>query len=114
MSTVSSSHDAGNALGDAAFEIATRGAWAYLRQHGLQASPDALLACLKSWCRIKLPEALRDAKAALDAHMPQVAEQTFALTMMSVGIEAAKEAGFPDHSAPPVPSFSVTPAGATD
>jgi len=82
-------------LGDVAIEIATRGAWEYLRVHQLQADPEALAECLRSWCKIKLPLALKDAKDAIDAHMPQVAEATFAATMVQAGIEAAKEAGFP-------------------
>jgi len=82
-------------LVQAATDTATRAALLYLKQNRLQADDAALTACLRSWCKIKLPEALRDAKDAFDAHMPKIAEQTFLLTMAQAGIEAAKEAGFP-------------------
>jgi len=91
-----------DALGDAAVRIASRAAWMYIRQHDLTATTEALSSCLTSWCKIKLPEALRDAKAALDAHMPQAAEATFQATMALAGIEAAREAGFPtSHTVAP-------------
>lgn len=75
--------------------IAARGASEYLKAHNLTADPAVLAACLRSWVHIKLPEALADSKAALDCHMGQVAEATFAATMMQAGIEAAKEASRP-------------------
>ena len=78
-----------------AVDAAARSAVEYLKAHNLKADPDALLSCIRSWCKIKLPEALRDAKDALDAGMSQAAEQTFAATMALAGIEAAKEAGLP-------------------
>lgn len=77
------------------FTIAVRAAVEYLRVHNLTAQDAALTACLRSWLKIKLPEALRDAKEAFDCHMGQVAEATFALTIAQAGIEAAKEAGQP-------------------
>jgi hypothetical protein len=76
-------------------KTATIAAGHYLVAHKLQADADALAMCLKSWCRIKLPQAMADAKAALEAHMDEAAQQTFALKMMEAGVEAAKEAGFP-------------------
>jgi hypothetical protein len=82
-------------LADVAVEIAARAAVAYLRQHNIDADPRALEATLKSWVKIKLPEALRDAKQALEAGMGQAAEATFKASMALAGIEAAKEAGFP-------------------
>lgn len=82
-------------LGGAAAQIAMKAAAEYLHQHKLTAAPEALEGCLRSWCRIKFPEAMADAKAALDAHMDDIATQTFAATMALAGIEAAKEAGFP-------------------
>jgi len=81
-----------DALADAAVVIAARGARQYLDVHKLKADPAALTACLKSWVKIKFPEALNDAKAAISAGMHAVAEQTFAATMRLAGIEAAKEA----------------------
>jgi len=85
-----------DALARAAMEIAARGAAEYLRQHKLKADPDALLSTLRSWVKAKLPEALHDAKEALDANMGAAAEQTFKASMVLAGIEAAKEAGFPE------------------
>lgn len=81
-----------DALADAAVMMAARGARQYLDVHKLTADPAALTACLKSWVKIKFPEALRDAKDAISAGMHSVAEQTFAATMRLAGIEAAKEA----------------------
>ena len=77
---------------DAAAKIAIIGAREYLRVHNLQADETALVACCKSWLKIKLPEALNDAKAAMDCGMHQAAEATFKATMILAGIEAAKEA----------------------
>ncbi len=75
-----------------ASRAATRGAQEYLRAHGLTADERALAECLKTWVRLKLPEALADAKAALDCHMTQVAQATFTASMVQAGIQAAKEA----------------------
>lgn len=80
------------ALADAAVMMAARGARQYLDTHKLTADPAALTSCLKSWVKIKFPEALKDAKDAISAGMHAVAEQTFAATMRLAGIEAAKEA----------------------
>jgi len=82
-------------LGERTFEIATRAAMRYLETHNFSADPDALASCLTSWVRAKLPEALRDAKEALDAGLTEYAEPTYNATIVLAGIEAAKEAGFP-------------------
>jgi len=82
-------------LAAVAVEIAARAAVVYLRQHNLDANPKALEATLKSWVKITLLEALRDAKQALEAGMGSAAEATFQASMALAGIEAAKEAGFP-------------------
>lgn len=82
-------------LGTIGAKAAMRAAAAYLLVHELEADVDALIGCLRSWCRIKLPQALRDAKEAIDAGMGRVAEATFCATMAAAGIEAAREAGFP-------------------
>ena len=82
-------------LADVAVQIAAQAARQYLSRHNLRADPSALRATLASWIKIKLPEALKDAREALDAGMGSVAESTFKATMASAGIEAAKEAGFP-------------------
>lgn len=78
-----------------AAQIVAEGAAEYLRKNNLRADPSALASCCKSWCAIKLPEALRDAKEAMECGMDRVANQTFAATMVLAGIEAAKESGFP-------------------
>jgi len=85
-------------LGGVAAEAAMRSAAEYLLHHDLTAEPSALCACLRSWIKIKLDEALRDAKQALEAHMPGAAEATFLASMRLAGIEAAKEAGFPKET----------------
>lgn len=79
-------------------EQQARAAKQYLHAHGLTAAVPALSACLASWVRIKIPEALRDAGAALDAGMGLAAEATFLATMAQAGIEAAREAGRPTHA----------------
>ena len=82
-----------DSLGTLAAETAARAAGVYLRQHKMTYDIDALSACLKSWCKAKLIEALHDAKEAFDAGMGQMAEMTFKATMAEAGIEAAKECG---------------------
>ena len=82
-------------LGERTIEVATQAAMRYLETHNLTADPDALASCLTSWVRAKLPEALRDAKEALDAGLTEYAELTYNATIVLAGIEAAKEAGFP-------------------
>ncbi|MGH8897007.1 MAG: hypothetical protein ACRDZ4_08310 [Egibacteraceae bacterium] len=86
-------------LAQAAAQIAMRGAREYLNRHSLKADPAALSETLRSWVKIKLPEALKDAKDAIEAGMHQIAEQTFAASMFQAGIEAAKEASKPGASA---------------
>lgn len=82
-------------LGEASVHIAFKAARQYCAVHDLTANDESLFACCKSWCKIKLPEALHDAKEALACGMNQAAEQTFALSMAAAGIEAAKEASLP-------------------
>ena len=81
-------------LGERILRIATQAATRYLETHTLSADPDALASCLASWVRAKLPEALRDAKEALDAGLTEYAKLTYNATIVLAGIEAAKEAGF--------------------
>lgn len=81
-------------LAEIATQTAMQAAVEYLRVHNLKANDAALVSCLKAWCKIKLPEALRDAKEAFDCGMHQVGQATFLATMKLAGIEAAKEAGF--------------------
>ena len=82
-------------LSEQTMHIAAQAAMRYLETHNLTASPDALASCLTSWVRAKLPEALRDAKEAVDAGLPEYGELTYKATIVLAGIEAAKEAGFP-------------------
>jgi len=83
-------------LTEVAATIAARSAGRYLERHNLKAeSPESLAESLRAMVKIRLPEALRDAKEALDCHMDKAAEATFAATMAEAGIDAAKEAGFP-------------------
>ena len=84
-----------NQLAEVASRACMRGAVDYLRIHNLHATPEALADCCRSWAKIKLPEALHDAKEAIACNMAQVAEQTFVATMIQAGIEAAKECGMP-------------------
>ena len=82
-------------LGQVIVETAYCSARAYLVEHELQADNDALFACIKSWCKIKLPEAITDARAAYDRGMNQWGDKTFTATFVLAGIEAAKEVGMP-------------------
>jgi len=83
-------------LGTLAAETAMRAAAEYVRANGLKVLDyEAATACIRSWCKIKLPEALAAAKAALDCHMDKVAEMTFKAIMAEAGIEAAKEFAWP-------------------
>ena len=83
-------------LTEVAATIAAKSARIYLERHNLKAeSPESLAESLRAMVKFRLPEALRDAKEALDCGMGKVAEATFATTMALAGIEAAKEAGIP-------------------
>jgi hypothetical protein len=77
-----------------AAKTAMRASAAYLRANGMEAEPETLCTALRSWIRIKFPEALLDAKQALAIGMGQVADATFRATMAECGILAAKEVGF--------------------
>ena len=81
-------------LGEQTLHIAAQAAMRYLETHNLTASPDALSSCLTSWVRAKLPEALRDAREAVEAGMYEYGQMTYQATIALAGIEAAKEAGF--------------------
>ena len=84
-------------LVDKAIEIAFKGAFEYLECHKLKADISTLSQVVKQWVKIKWPEAMADAKLALDANMTQVAETLFAAMMVQAGIEAAKECGLPSE-----------------
>lgn len=81
-----------NGLVDAAVTIGTRAAAEWFRSHPEARRDDAAFAeCLRANLKIRLPEALRDAKEAMDAGMSKIAETTFAATIALAGIDAAKE-----------------------
>ncbi|MBC8868618.1 MAG: hypothetical protein H8E44_04340 [Planctomycetes bacterium] len=83
-------------LGTIAAKVAMRAAAEYVRVNDLKVLDyEAATACLKTWCKIKLPQALADAKAAIECNMHQIAEATFKATMAEAGIEAAKEFAWP-------------------
>lgn len=77
-------------LGEAAVTIAARAARAYADRHGIALDVDRLVPVLRERLRVRLPEALADARRALEAGMPEVAEQTFAATIALAGVEAVQ------------------------
>jgi hypothetical protein len=82
-----------NSLGQMAGDIAARAAIKYLEIHG-KLTPDVadrLAEPLSRHARQALPEALADAKEALNCGMVDVAKETFAASMVLAGINAAKE-----------------------
>ena len=83
-------------LAKTAANIAMNAAAKYIRHHNLKVVDyNVACDCLKGWIKLSLPQALEDAKAALDANMSQIAQTTFRASMAQAGIEAAKEFGFP-------------------
>lgn len=83
-----------DSLGSRAAEMAMQGAADYIRRQGLtsaQIDVDALIKALKRIAPAAALRAMDDAREAWAANMPQVAQATFAATMMAAGIEAAKE-----------------------
>jgi len=83
-------------LVETAADIAMKAAAEYARVNGLKYETEAMVACLRAHLKAGWKAALYDAKQALDAGMPQVAEATFKASMAQIGIEAAREAGFPE------------------
>ena len=83
-------------LGTLAAETAMRAAAEYIRVHKLTV-PDyeAAIACIKAWCKIRLPVALDGAKRAFGVGMYQIGQATFLAEMRLAGIEAAKEFAWP-------------------
>ena len=82
-------------IGDQIVVTAYKAANEYLTANSLKADAEALRLCIKSWCKIKLPEAIADAKSAFECGMDQIGTQTFLASFALAGIEAAKEAGQP-------------------
>jgi hypothetical protein len=79
-------------LAHTAAQIAMQAAADYIRAHNLTPDLDRLVEALRRAVKLRLFEAMDDARAALDAHMDALAEATFAASMRLAGIEAAKEA----------------------
>ena len=72
-----------------AIGIGLRAALRYLERQG-QCAPDDLQVRVTEACLAELPQALADAREALDVGMAAVAEETFAASMALAGIAAAK------------------------
>jgi hypothetical protein len=85
-----------SSLVDVAMITAMRAAREWFAQHKEAKYDFATLGeCLKANVKIRLPQALADAKAAIECNMGQVAQQTFFATMALAGIDAAKECCMP-------------------
>jgi hypothetical protein len=90
---------AGAELGLRAADIMMKAAAEYCHTHGradrtnplTDAERAAIVAALRKRAGDAVKIALADARAALDAHMPDAAELTFKLTLVNAGIAAAKE-----------------------
>jgi hypothetical protein len=80
-----------------AIVVAIRGATEWLQANNLVADDASLVECVKSWCRIKFPAAVMDARQAYEAGQPDAAILTFDASMVQAGIEAAKEASWPSE-----------------
>jgi hypothetical protein len=80
-----------------AIVVAIRGATEWLKANGLVADDASLVECVKSWCRIKFPVAVKDARQAYEAGHLDAAILTFDASMVQAGIEAAKEASWPSE-----------------
>ncbi len=78
-----------------AIVVAYRGATEWLEANRHEADEASLIECVKSWCRIKFPVAVKDARQAYEAGHLDAAILTFDASMVQAGIEAAKEAGWP-------------------
>lgn len=87
--------------------IAFGAAKKYLAVHSLKADEKILWEACKSWVKIKLPEAMKDAKEAAECGMDKIATQTFGLSIAEAGIEAAKECGWPLPTTANVIGYSI-------
>jgi hypothetical protein len=83
-------------LGEIAVKTAAESAVVWMNQNNAKPeSTDSFCESIKAMVKIRLPEALKDAKDAFDANMGACAEQTFIASMRLAGIEAAKECAIP-------------------
>lgn len=70
-------------------QVMMKAAVVYCEQHGIKIDAEHLSQCLKAH-KETIRGALKDAKDALDANMPQVAETTFRASAAQAGIAAAQ------------------------
>ena len=79
-------------LAAVAAETAMRGAATYFKSKGINVTDYGMAsAILQRHTKARLPEALEDARQAIDANMGEVAEMTFRASMQLAGFDAAKE-----------------------
>ena len=80
-------------LGQKAAEAAMRGAAEYIRANNLRsnANLERITELIKLKAKAALPQALEDAKEALEANMGRLAEQTFMASMVLAGVNAVKD-----------------------
>ena len=82
-------------LGTVAADVAAKAAIQYLRGRDILGkewfNADAISKALQTRVKLALPEALKDAKEALDLGMGPVGETTFMVSMALAGIKAAKD-----------------------
>lgn len=84
-------------LGEAAVTIVAKSAVTWMNANGMKPiSDEAFFECVKSMTKIRLPEALADAREAFAANMDAIAIETFRVSMSLAGIEAAKECCTPN------------------
>lgn len=85
--------NATDALANRAGEIAMRAAADYIRRTAPGANIDHDYAAdrIRFHCSEAFPQALNDAKEAIEANMADVAVQTFAASIRLAGINAARE-----------------------
>jgi hypothetical protein len=81
-------------LATAAVTVAVNAAWRRLYAIGwtpaeVRDDSEALAAAVNAAVRAAIPAALADARAAIEAGMPQAAEETFRASCAIAGIEAA-------------------------
>jgi hypothetical protein len=79
-------------LGQKAAEAAMRGAATYIRTNKLEnLDLERITQLIRIRAKAALPEALRDAKDALDINQGQMAQATFMASMTLAGINAVKD-----------------------
>jgi len=94
MTTTKTSKQNSQDLADYGIGCAFQAAHEYMRVHHLTAEIDTLNSCIIACVKIRIAEAMHDAKSAMECGMVQAAVMTFCASMRLAGIEAAKEASF--------------------